>query len=123
VVIEQEGQVLLVKRGTGPGMGLWSIPAGFVEFDEDPALAAVRECLEETGLRVELAGLIDVLPGSGMSGEASFLIVYRGRIVEGEMLANDDADQVAFFDVGNLPQLAFDSTERALEIWRQRARV
>ena len=120
VVVEDNGQVLLVKRGTGPGQGLWSIPAGFVEFDEDPALTAARECLEETGLKVQLLGLLDVLPGSGMSGEASFLIVYRACVLEGHLKANDDADQVAFFDVGNLPQLAFESTEQALEIWRRR---
>ena len=120
VVVEDDDRVLLVKRGTGPGQGLWSIPAGFVEFDEDPALTAARECLEETGLKVELLGLLDVLPGGGMSGEASFLIVYRGRVLEGRLEASDDADQVAFFDVGNLPQLAFESTERALEIWRTR---
>ena len=120
VVVEDDGRVLLVKRGNRPGKGLWSIPAGFVEFDEDPAGTAARECLEETGLTVELTGLLDVIRGSGLSGEASFLIVYRGRIVEGKLAASDDAEQVAFFDVDCLPQLAFDSTHQALEKWRTR---
>jgi ADP-ribose pyrophosphatase YjhB (NUDIX family) len=119
VIVEREGQVLLVRRGTGPGMGLWSIPAGFVEFDEAPALTAVRECGEETGLAVELDGLLDVIPGEGLPGEASFLIVYRGRLKGGALQAGDDARDVAFFSPDALPPLAFASTRRALNRWRE----
>ncbi|MBN1953827.1 MAG: NUDIX hydrolase [Anaerolineae bacterium] len=122
VVVERDGQALLVRRSTKPRRGLWSIPAGFIEYDEAPAAAAVRECAEETGLRVKLTALLDVIPGEGLPGEASFLIVYLGRITGGQLQAQDDAEQAAFFDPDDLPPLAFSATHRALERWRARSR-
>ncbi len=115
VVVEQEGKVLLIRRGMGLREGLWSIPAGFVEYDEDPATTAVRECREETGLDVELMGVLDVIPDRELPGGASFLIVYRGRVVGGRLQPGDDADRAAFFPPAQLPPLAFASTRRALE--------
>ncbi|MCS7283509.1 MAG: NUDIX domain-containing protein [Anaerolineae bacterium] len=122
VLVERDGRVLLVRKAYGRAKGRWSLPAGFVEYDEDPAAAAVRECREETGLEVELTGLLDVLPGAGPPGEASFTIVYRGKIVGGELRARDDADRAAFFSVDDLPPLAYESTRRALARWRETAR-
>ena len=115
VVVEWDGRVLLVRRTARPGQGKWSIPAGFVEFDEDPAVTAVRECREETGLEVELTGLLDVIAGGRSPGEASFLIVYGGRAAGGELRAGDDAAQAGFFAADALPPLAFDSTRQALQ--------
>jgi 8-oxo-dGTP diphosphatase len=117
-VVVRDGEVLLILRATRPGLGLWSIPAGFVEYDEDPAVTAVRECYEETGLEVELTGLLDVTPGEGLPGEASFMVVYQGQVVGGRLQAGDDARQAGFFSPDNLPPLAFASTRRALEKWR-----
>ncbi|HEC36072.1 MAG TPA: NUDIX domain-containing protein, partial [Anaerolineae bacterium] len=79
---------------------------------------AVRECREETGLEVELTGLLDVIPGGGLPGEASFLVVYRGRVVSGQLQAGDDAEWVTFCRLDDLPPLAFASTRRALERWQ-----
>jgi ADP-ribose pyrophosphatase YjhB (NUDIX family) len=120
VLVERDDRVLLIRRATGLRRGLWSIPAGFVEHDEDPAITAVRECLEETGLSVTLIDLLDVIPGEGLPGEASFLIVYRAQAVDGSPQAGDDADQAAFFSPEELPPLAFASTRRALARWRER---
>ena len=63
VLVEDDGQVLLVRRANEPQRGLWTLPAGFVDAGEDPVLAAERECLEETGLRVKITGLLDVIFG------------------------------------------------------------
>lgn len=114
VVVEQNGEVLLVQRVFGPRAGLWSLPAGFVEYDEDPATTAVRECLEETGLEVELTRLLDVIPGEGLPGEASFTIFYQGRVTGGTLRARDDAAKCGFFPLDALPPLAFSSTRRVL---------
>jgi len=51
VLIERDGKVLLVRRANTPQKGMWTLPAGFVDAGEDPAQAAERECLEETGLK------------------------------------------------------------------------
>jgi len=118
VLIVQDGRLLLVCRGANPGKGKWSMPAGFVDHDEEPAATAVRECWEETGLEVELTGIVDVIPGSGLQGEASFTIVYQGEVRGGQLAAGDDAQEVAFFSLDDLPPLAFDSTRQALKAWQ-----
>lgn len=117
VLVEQDGEVLLVRRAFGIARGRWSLPAGFVEYDEQPAVTAVRECREETGLEVELTGLLDILPGGGQPGEASFTVVYLGRVVGGTLRAGDDAAEARFFSPQALPPLAFASTRQALERW------
>ena len=63
VLVERDGQVLLVRRKIDPNAGLWSVPAGFIDAWEDPARAAERECREETGLDVHVTGLLDVIGG------------------------------------------------------------
>jgi ADP-ribose pyrophosphatase YjhB (NUDIX family) len=115
----EDGAVLLVRRRFGPGEGLWSIPAGFVEYDEAPSVTAVRECREETGLGVALDGLLDVIAGERLPGEAAFLIVYHGQVRNGELRAGDDADRAAFFALDDLPPLAFASTRAALRRWSE----
>jgi len=117
VLVEHEGQVLLVRRAVNPRRGTWSFPAGFVECDEEPAEAAVRECREETGLEVEVTGILDVI-GPEPDGAASIVVVYRARPVGGELQAGDDVDRVAFFAPDALPPLAFRATRVALDKWR-----
>jgi len=117
VLVEHGGKVLLIRRALGPRKGFWSFPAGFVEFDERPAEAAVRECREETGLEVEITGLLDVI-GPEPDGAANIVIVYWARLVGGELKADDDADKVAFFRLDELPPFAFRATRIALDRWR-----
>ena len=114
------GMLAAREDGDGPGEGLWSIPAGFVEYDEAPSATAVRECREETGLDVALDGLLDVIAGERLPGEAAFLIVYHGQVLDGELQAGDDADRAAFFALDDLPPLAFASTRAALRRWGER---
>src|SRR5215468_9794779 len=64
-LIEESGKILLVKRGVSPEKGKWSLPGGYVEYGEDPAEAAIREVVEETGLIVEGVRLLDVIPPGG----------------------------------------------------------
>ena len=118
VLVEHEGKVLLVRRRLNPGQGLWTFPAGFVDFDEDPAEAAVRECHEETGLEVEITSLLKVVAGREHERGADIVIVYCARMVGGMLRAADDADRVAFFAPGELPPLAFHATQVALDKWQ-----
>lgn len=116
VLVVQDGKVLLVRRRVGPRQGTWSFPAGFIEFGEEPAEAAVRECYEETGLEVEITDLL-AITGPDPSGMASIVIVYRAWIVGGEPRPGDDADQIGFFGPNELPPLAFRATRVALDKW------
>ncbi|MEA3339014.1 MAG: NUDIX domain-containing protein [Chloroflexota bacterium] len=119
VLVERESQVLLVRRRMGLRRGLWTFPAGFIDFDESPADAAARECREETGLEVEITGLLDVIAGREHERGADIIIVYRARLVGGKLSAADDADRAAFFAPNgtDLPPLAFRATQIALDKW------
>src|SRR5260370_36201020 len=60
VVVEVDEGVVLGRRAIEPGYGLWCLPGGFVNDDEHPADAAMRECMEEINAAVELTSLIGV---------------------------------------------------------------
>jgi 8-oxo-dGTP diphosphatase len=115
VIVEKDGQVLLVRRVNEPARGYWSFPAGFVDAYEDPARAAERECLEETGLLVKVTTLLDVVAGREHERGADILLVYRAQITGGELRPGDDADQAQFFPRYELPPMAFRATQIALE--------
>ncbi|MBP7690368.1 MAG: NUDIX hydrolase [Anaerolineales bacterium] len=118
VLVERGARVLLIQRGGAPERGKWSFPAGFVDAGEDPARAAEREALEETGLRVRVTALLDVLPRMEALEGADILIVYRAEVVGGALAPGDDAAAAGYFGPAELPpDLAFASTRRVLARW------
>lgn len=114
VLVEQDGRVLLTRRVNEPFRGLWTLPAGFVDAGEDPARAAERECLEETGLSVRVMRVLDVIPGQEHERGADFVIVYQAEVFGGTISPGDDADAVDWFEYNKLPPLAFTATKKAL---------
>ena len=121
VLIAKDQKVLLVRRSVEPEIGKWTLPAGFVEGDEDPRDTASRECLEETGLKVQVGSLLDVIHGREHPSGATIVIIYTGEVIGGELAASDDADAVEFFSPTDLPPLAFEATRVAIESWQRRA--
>lgn len=115
VLVVQDDRVLLVRRVNEPFRGLWTLPAGFVNGGEDPAEAAARECLEETGLSVRVTRVYDIVSGREHPRGADFVIVYQADIIGGELQADDDADAVEWFGRDDLPPLAFLATQKVLQ--------
>lgn len=113
-LLVQEGRVLLVQRSNDPFRGSWTLPAGFVDAGEDPRQALVRECNEETGFKVVVMDLLDVVAGAEHARGADILIVYKIEISSGSLCAGDDASQAAFFGLDQLPPLAFASTNKII---------
>jgi 8-oxo-dGTP diphosphatase len=117
LLVVAEGKILFVQRSNEPYRGLWSLPAGFVDAGENPVEAAERECREETGLEVRVIELLDILFGQEHPRGAHLLIVYRGEILSGVLRPGDDAQQAGFFDLRDLPPMAFASTRTILDRW------
>ncbi|MBI5351635.1 MAG: NUDIX domain-containing protein [Chloroflexi bacterium] len=114
VLVEVDGRVLLVRRANEPFRGLWTLPAGFVNGGEDPAEAATRECLEETGLSVRVLRVLEIISGREHKRGADFVIVYIAELIGGDLLPADDADAAEWFPRDNLPPLAFKATQKIL---------
>jgi 8-oxo-dGTP diphosphatase len=110
VLVQSENRILLVRRANNPKRGFWTLPVGFVDAGEDPAQAAERECFEETGLHIQVTELLDVFSGQEHPRGAHIIIFYRGVIVDGDLSAGDDVDQVGFFAIDSLPPMAFKTT-------------
>ncbi len=96
VLIQDDERYLLIKRAAEPDAGLWSVPGGMVELGERAAEAAKREALEETGLVVEIAGVLGVVDkiveGDGNRIKFHFVIVdYLANPVGGSLEASSDA--------------------------------
>lgn len=115
--VVQGDELLLVKRRNDPGRGKWALPAGFVEADEDPARAAERETVEETGIAIEAVRLLDVLHRPDADGAADIVIAYAGQVVGGQLAADDDAEDAAWFARDALPEIALTTTHVLVGRW------
>jgi ADP-ribose pyrophosphatase YjhB (NUDIX family) len=115
MVLDAHGRILLVRRALEPFRGHWALPAGYQEVDEDPAVTAAREVLEESGIEVEILRLIDLLFLPGQRVKPANLAVYLCRPTGGALRNGDDTLEAAWFDPNALPaDLGFDNGPRIL---------
>lgn len=101
-VIVDAGRVLLVRRGTAPLKGHWTLPGGVLELGESLMDGVVREAREETGLTVEpveLVELIDRIHREESRIRFHYVIAdYLCRVTCGEAKASSDADEVRWVE-------------------------
>lgn len=115
IVVEADGGVVLGRRGIEPGYGLWCLPGGFVNDDESPEQAVIRECREEIGAEVIVDELLDVYHGAKSTAPSIVVIAYRGSLVAGEdPVPGSEMLEVGVFRLDALPPLAFPSHREAL---------
>ena len=118
--------VLLIRRGTKPMAGSWSIPGGKIEFGERAGDAALRELKEETAVNARLVDLVDVVDGiftSRTSGQVTrhyLLFDYAAVWLSGEPAAGDDAAHAEWVSPERLANLEiWDETRRIIEAARK----
>jgi len=116
VICFRDDQVLLIRRGTPPRLGQWSLPGGRIEPGERARDAALRELMEETGITAELGPLIDVVDGIFPEiGLHYVLIDYLATWRSGEPVAGDDAAEARFWPVAEaLGLVDWDETRRII---------
>lgn len=122
VVVWRGGRVLLIRRATPPRQGQWSLPGGAQEVGETVFEAARREVLEETGVTVEVLGLVDVV--DSIEPEESGRILRHYTLVDvyaawrtGRAAAGGDAEAVSWVGIDQLPGLGlWSETERVIRL-------
>ena len=120
VLLQQEQQILLVKRKYEPKKGQWSLPAGFMEFNESAEQTAIRETKEETNIDIKITDLFGVFQGSYGCKISVLLIVFKADIIGGSLKAGDDAEEVCFFKLGMLPKdIAFSTHRKVFNILKK----
>ncbi len=110
-VIIDDKQVLLVRRANPPLQGEWSIPGGLVETGETTRDAIIREVLEETGLRIEVAALVEVFERILRDSQSRVqyhyvLLDYRCRVLSGQAQAGSDVSEVRWATLDELELLS-----------------
>ncbi|MEJ2208980.1 MAG: NUDIX hydrolase [Anaerolineae bacterium] len=116
-LVIRNGKVLLVRRKIEPFRGYWDIPGGFCEADEHPAETARREVREETGLEIELTGLLGLWLDD-YQGSFTLNVYYLARPLSRRLCVGDDADGAAWFSPRALPpRIAFENGRQALQTW------
>jgi 8-oxo-dGTP diphosphatase len=119
VIWNSRGDVLLIRRAKEPRKGQWSLPGGKLEFGETLLEGVLREVREETGLEVEILGLVDVAEtirdaSVGAADDHFVLIDYGARVISGTAEAASDAAEARWFPLDELD---------ALPLWSEMRRI
>jgi ADP-ribose pyrophosphatase YjhB (NUDIX family) len=115
IVCNAAREVLLVKRAKEPFKGMWCLPIGFAEVGETITQAALRELREEAGLEGRVRRLVDAASHDNPLYGDLLIVTFEVEHTGGVATAGDDAEEVRWFPVNNLPRLAFDAQNAAME--------
>ena len=110
---EWNGQVLLCKRAIEPRLGLWTLPAGFLENGETIFAGAARETAEEARARVEIGPLYTMI---SLPQIDQIYVMFRARLLDLDSGAGPESLEVRLFDEDEIPwgELAFRTITRTL---------
>ena len=110
----KKGQILIVKRGVMPHEERWALPGGFIELQETPEQACLRELKEETGAEGKIIKTIgDYIQDSKTYGPI-LVIGYEVKLSRELLVPGDDAKEVRFVAKEELPNIPFSSHRRII---------
>jgi len=108
IICMDDSKILLAKRAFEPSKGEWGLPGGFMELNETLNEAASRELKEETNLKGEVTSILSTCSHHGsIFGDILLICVTMDVTDFSKIKAGDDAEELAFFDINDLPELAF----------------
>lgn len=120
-ILTINNKILLLKRAEHPWKDDWYLPAGYVEFDEDPIKAVIREVYEETGIIVNIENLFNVYFFNDDPRGNGVLIVYQCSYKSGDLKLNNEVIDGNFFKSNQLPKnLCGAGHSRAILDWKRK---
>ena len=120
-VVLRGREVLLIRRGVEPFAGHWGVPAGYQEYGELLEDCATRETLEETGVEIEITGLLELSYNRDDPRKECNIAFFEARARGGELRPRSDAVEVRWFALDALPdKIAFESNRRILDTLRRK---
>lgn len=114
IILDENDDIVLIKRKNNPYKNHWAIPGGFVEIGETVEESCVREAKEETNLDVEIVSLVGVYSRHDRDPRGhTVTIVFLTKPVSGELRADTDAKEVKKVNISDIKDidLAFDHNE------------
>lgn len=122
-IFNKTENILLVRRADD---GQWCLPCGWVEPNETPAQAAVRETKEETGLDIRVVQLVDVftrLPNVGFGPHTAIAVVYLCEITGGTLIPSHESPELQYWNIEKVPvwhELHEQYARAAFKVWQAR---
>lgn len=112
-IVDAKKFILLIQRKNEPFQGKWALPGGFVDMDETLETAVHRELEEETGLKNIVLKQLHAFSSLERDPRGRTVSVVFWGIAKSEAmpLSGDDAADARWFEMENLPELAFDHDE------------
>ena len=108
-IVLKGNDIVLIKRGKEPFKGSYALPGGFLNYGERLEECAVREVLEETGVKTKVVELVGVYSSPDRDPRGHFVTaVYHLEPVGGMLKAGDDAKDAEWVPLDKLPKFAFD---------------
>jgi 8-oxo-dGTP diphosphatase len=118
VIVERDGKALLGRRAREPLAGMWEIPGGFVDRNEHPVQAGVREMREELGIDVTLTGLVGTYLEISSLGECLEITAYVATTDATEVVPDPgEVSEFGWFAPGEFPEAMAGRDRERLDDW------
>lgn len=120
ILLDSHGHILLGRRSSTTYNGLWCIPCGYLEYDEDLYQGLKREFKEETNLVIAVKDVFTARSNFHDPKRHSVGIWFMVEALQGSMQAGDDLDALDFFRLDSPPPLAFTNDQLVLDLLKKR---
>jgi len=114
-VRNKNGELFVAKRNIEPGKNRWALPGGFIESNENPEKACLRELKEETGLRGRIKRLIGVYIQNTLYYGSILVVAYEVDVLKDNISLNNELKEGKFFDKKDMPNIPFLSHRKIVD--------
>ena len=114
-VLNSRKEVLITRRAFEPAAGQWSLPGGFVEYNEQTADACRRDLVEETGIKGEIVRLAGLYNFHSRVHGSLLVVGYEVKALTEELKLNNEVSEAEFVEYKNVPDITFASHKKLLK--------